>query len=1522
MPEKLRINGFDLYNLSRLDDINQTKVERGMSSNTLEPVSKNKSKLYASVFTDVAKNTLLESMLLNPHYAVSVVEGLEHKKYLFHGYRFKHSVGEIDFIDFDAIRFRDYGIKVDAMLLDRDNLEYFIDEDFSTSANWALNAMQSHGVSSYGGSLQTHAWVWVSRSGTAVSTDNTVGSPLYINGYQKLALSTNIIVTIAGTRRFSNYEISTYVYNTSASGSSHIILSYSGKNDTVDNYISFVLNWSSNTAYIYTHDGSVPIQYFSLPDIFTLTANVYYKIRLVVEDILVHAFIDNYFIGTVRVDNMFNGDLGLTSGNYTTYVDQFRVKRVARRITGVPPNAFTDEGIKSIDVDSSIGTSEIVYNVDKVTFSKLFSKDSVIKLDFNKTHGNKIIDKTTNSNDASVRGGNWDDGYLNDAIVLKDGDIIIEDDASYTNLSEFNLHMRFKLKEYEKIKASTQVNPIAQKGSEFAVYDYKKSDGEVIHFKFQDNVIDEVQNSTLDVRIGTIGYGDEGILDKYIDFDGATSLILKRADIPDFKHGSCSFWIKPLVGTGTQYVLRHYDSASSRLYVYYNGSNLVFQFGNAVSVVAPYTVGTWSHYTVTWEDSIIKCYMDGVLIDVGLGTGFTGIDEDIYIGGNITSSFYTGYMDDLRFFNRALDANEAKQIYENGYDDLKLHRLAFEMNGDWVVGDVIEEDEWVEAWFLNDGQSISIFRRDLVNQEIIPEARKYLGECAAYYPLDAYEATATDKSINNGYLDMSSGMNTVTSRMGGGVETKEGQTYLEYFSISEANGASRMVYTGNYDLSFSWWVKLENTGNTGAILSKAWNSSAEYNYKISLSSATLQELELSMEGTGSAITDTSVSYVFEYEKWHMLTFTIDSRVKVAKLYVDAQEVCSIDISSITFVPDNPDLNEDLTIATLYPYGHTWASTGLEGHMAAGDYSDFRVYNRVLSDAERRFLFSKQDYADRLFINSAGLQNHSVESGLIMHHLFQNDVLDDTINDNDGTSSGITYATGKVRRGASFTGGSYMLLPNSVRDKIAGDYKNSTIAFWMYIDEYTPDGTNGYILAHPASGNVFHLKLTDDGKLSAIIGDSTVVTQTTTVFSLSTWYHVVVKTYKNVQKIYVNGVLDVTGSISPFTSSTKTTAVVGALNTTPSQWFAGDLDDFRVYTYNLSQREINSLYNAGNGTEKRSYKTLFVDEFDLQDKFYLPYKYLDSNFQVRCWSLGEDDVQNPSMKSLIFHGDYEEGAGLKTILDKINDDTPYMTQINSASTTRWGTSFSPFRKYSLFLTAQDDWQVDIDYHQNLTNSNYLYEFTLSAWVKCVEPEQGGGNSYIWYNNTGGSYGLIVSLNYGIPNKVMVVIGDGTSSAWYYMEDVRFSPYTWHKFDLTFQNGVILAYVDGELVDKVTTAYTRVEFDSAQYLRHDGYDADYYIAHTKYLDRTLTPEEIKLLYVSDPITPYYKGELVMNSRTSIDKNSTLFIENGLFALKLFKAGTIEAYSSTGEAQTFLWDKGWKKSGKLGFEDQEGL
>ena len=196
--------------------------------------------------------------------------------------------------------------------------------------------------------------------------------------------------------------------------------------------------------------------------------------------------------------------------------------------------------------------------------------------------------------------------------------------------------------------------------------------------------------------------------------------------------------------------------------------------------------------------------------------------------------------------------------------------------------------------------------------------------------------------------------------------------------------------------------------------------------------------------------------------------------------------------------------------------------------------------------------------------------------------FQNDVTD-TNNCYDGVAHNITYGTGKFGQAAIFDGStSYIELP-------AGRFQGPeyTISAWIKTDNA------GSGSAQAIWGNVGYVNgLTFQGVIFAVMnaglrvqqyGGGTTSATSTGIITDGTWHHAVLSYNSTTSKIYLDGTLLLTASVTgPSYIDYPCTPSIGCYMTitysTPVwEFFDGSIDQFRIFPSILTDTQVASLY---------------------------------------------------------------------------------------------------------------------------------------------------------------------------------------------------------------------------------------------------------------------------------------------------------------------------------------------------------
>ncbi|MDD3007061.1 MAG: LamG domain-containing protein [Candidatus Pacebacteria bacterium] len=102
----------------------------------------------------------------------------------------------------------------------------------------------------------------------------------------------------------------------------------------------------------------------------------------------------------------------------------------------------------------------------------------------------------------------------------------------------------------------------------------------------------------------------------------------------------------------------------------------------------------------------------------------------------------------------------------------------------------------------------------------------------------------------------------------------------------------------------------------------------------------------------------------------------------------------------------------------------------------------------------------------------------------------------------------------------------------------------------------------------------------DSSSRIIVQDSTGTPLTSNyVFSKDTFYHIVLTWDGTLPYLYVNSILDTTGSVASFASAVSNDIKIGVgADWSPTYYFNGSIDEIRIYNRAISEDEVRQLYN--------------------------------------------------------------------------------------------------------------------------------------------------------------------------------------------------------------------------------------------------------------------------------------------------------------------------------------------------------
>lgn len=202
------------------------------------------------------------------------------------------------------------------------------------------------------------------------------------------------------------------------------------------------------------------------------------------------------------------------------------------------------------------------------------------------------------------------------------------------------------------------------------------TDGLVAYYPFNGDATDESDNSNDGTVTGAILTTDGcGKQESAWQFDGTDDKISVPIDTSlDITSAiSLAAWVYPLqlksqiiiikgASTSAPYKLSLAEIGNVNFYLYLDG------IAKNVSITG-YKVNTWTFLVGTYDGSTMKLYMNGELINSTSATGNIDVASGsmLIIGTRTqsTGNTFNGKLDNLRIYNRELNAAEIELIYEN-----------------------------------------------------------------------------------------------------------------------------------------------------------------------------------------------------------------------------------------------------------------------------------------------------------------------------------------------------------------------------------------------------------------------------------------------------------------------------------------------------------------------------------------------------------------------------------------------------------------------------------------------------------------------------------------------------------------------------------------------------------------------------------------------------------------------------------------------------------------------------------------
>ncbi len=586
------------------------------------------------------------------------------------------------------------------------------------------------------------------------------------------------------------------------------------------------------------------------------------------------------------------------------------------------------------------------------------------------------------------------------------------------------------------------------------------------------------------------------------------------------------------------------------------------------------TTNEWHHIVGVYEPSTaVRLYVDGVLASedtVGIAASLANCANNVTIGTNTgpTLQEWEGDLDDIRVYNRALNATEITNLYQNtGGNDtsLSLHFKLDETGG----------------------------------------------------------STAADSSIygNDGTWAGSPGIVGGTGRINGAVDFYDNDWVIN--AGSDASIDDVFLNGG----TIAAWIRPTQTPfyDYGRIVSKMTDRPNNGGYSIytSIEATAPQSVWFAQGFGGSSVSRWSTpAGSLNMQVWNHVAVVYDQEnpTDAPTIYLNGIEQ-SLTLQETGTGSADSDAAENFLVGVA-----TIGNDNFEGQL-----DDIRVYRRMLSANEVQSLYAACQEGSMIYNAEhhvpqycAGNDNwvamgpvrDGIDSGLVGHWqldetsgLVAGDASENGYNGTmqNGLDASTSTADGKVGTALSFDGSDDGISLGDI-NIVAGESEASVCA-WAFVQAASISKDHD-IFTDENSSNGMLLWVDDEGALSGIqntlaftinpgIGANGRVEGPAESATANEWIHLC-GTFKGEQflRLYKNGLLineNTTNTPSVVESSGTGVARIGTRNGAGATNFGGLIDDVRVYNRTLSHSEVMAIYELGNDNGSSLYGHWKLDE---------------------------------------------------------------------------------------------------------------------------------------------------------------------------------------------------------------------------------------------------------------------------------------------------------------------------------------
>ena len=583
-----------------------------------------------------------------------------------------------------------------------------------------------------------------------------------------------------------------------------------------------------------------------------------------------------------------------------------------------------------------------------------------------------------------------------------------------------------------------------------------------------------------------------------------------------------SAWLKPATGAGDfQTVLR--PSNSENYSLWYDGSQnrLCFEVGTSFtrlySTANSAPAGQWLHAVVTKDAAnTVSFYVNGVLINTATAPSVAGAPTYFFVGGSSGTQYkYYGAIDDLRVYNRAINASEATALY-NSYDTtLKLDGGGSKLMAQWKMNG-------------NSKDASPYGNNATVIGALLGPDRK--AKAASAYALNG---TST-------YLD--------------------------------AGTASQLNFDRTDSFSVSAWIKTDsNTTGTTIYLRNSANSVQGYQFYLYQGNRLCINLFANYTANMLQECNGTTTPALSDNTWHFVSFTYGGTSTAAgvKFYMDGVQLTPGSGNSVNTLSASI-----ATSAGVVQIGGSDRS-GTVGGVLNGSIDEVRVYGRALSASDEADLYSTYDGGFTVSDLQKGLQldlpfNGSAKdgtpngnNGTVSAATPTTDRLGraNSAYSFNGTSSYTSVTDSPSLRAPNAVSMSVWVKPTSITGNTAVALKGRLGGTWDYgltlingVPSYVANNVNINL------GSALPLNQWSQVTFTIQLGGSLIM-------------------YVNGQTVGTFATPTNSSCSGPCLNPSAYPLTIGSANNSSSNYFSGSIDDVRIWNRALSTEEVARAYQS-------------------------------------------------------------------------------------------------------------------------------------------------------------------------------------------------------------------------------------------------------------------------------------------------------------------------------------------------------